>query len=30
MTDDTKVTIASRQWSVGELVQTLEQQLLAS
>ncbi len=30
MTDETKVTIASRQWSVGELVQTLEQQLLAS
>ena len=30
MTDETKVTIASRQWSIGELVQTLEHQLLAS
>ena len=30
MTDDTKITIASRQWTLGELVQTLEQQLLAS
>ena len=30
MTEETKVTIASRQWSVGELVQTIEQQLLAS
>ncbi len=30
MTDETKITIASRQWSLGELVQTLEQQLLAS
>lgn len=30
MADETKVTIAARQWSVGELVQTLEQQLLAS
>ena len=30
MTEETKVTIASRQWSVGELVQTIEQQLLES
>ena len=30
MTADTKLTIASRQWTVGELVHSLEQQLLAS
>lgn len=30
LTDDTPFTIAARQWSAGELLQTLEQQLLAS
>lgn len=30
LTVDTSFTIAARQWSAGELLQTLEQQLLAS
>jgi chromosomal replication initiator protein len=30
LADDTPFTIAARQWSAGELLQTLEQQLLAS
>ena len=30
LTDNTPFTIASREWSAGELLQTLEQQLLAS
>ncbi len=30
LTEDSEFTIASRKWTVGELVQTLEQQLLAS
>ncbi|MFM9963199.1 MAG: chromosomal replication initiator protein DnaA [Planctomycetaceae bacterium] len=30
LTDDTPFTIATRQWSASELLQTLEQQLLAS